>query len=141
MLTRPDFSHPGAFIYEIANKGTSYAMVGKSQPTCYRGKIILLVDERTQSAGEWACMTLQTAENVTVIGSQTAGADGNVTRTVLPGGYRINFSGLGIYYPDGRETQRRGIKLDIHSSYKISDIANGRDPLIEKALKYLNIKE
>lgn len=141
MLTRPDFSHLGAFIYEIANKGTSYAMVGKNQPTSYRGEIILLVDERTQSAGEWACMTLQTARNVTVIGSQTAGADGNVTRTILPGGYRINFSGLGIYYPDGRETQRTGIKVDIHSSYKISDIASGRDPLIEKALEYLSKKK
>ena len=138
MLTRPDFSQLGAFIYEIANKGTNYATVGKIQPTSYKGKIILLVDERTQSAGEWACMTLQTAENVIVIGSQTAGADGNVTRTVLPGGYRINFSGLGIYYPDGKETQRIGIKVDIPSTYKISDIATGRDPLIAKALEYLN---
>ncbi len=137
MLTRPDFSHLGAFIYEIANKGTSYATVGKNHSTSYRGKIILLVDERTQSAGEWACMTLQTAVNVTVIGSQTAGADGNVTRTVLPGGYRINFSGLGIYYPDGGETQRKGIKLDIRASYRISDIASGRDPLIEKAMEYI----
>lgn len=141
MITRPDFSNLGAFIYEIANTGTSYSTVGNNQATAYRGKIILLVDERTQSAAEWACMTLQTAKNVTVIGSQTAGADGNVTRTVLPGGYRINFSGLGIYYPDGRETQRIGIKVNIASSYKISDIATGHDPLVAKALKYLRKKE
>jgi len=141
MITRPDFSYLGAFIYETANKGTSYTTVGNNQATAYRGKIILLVDERTQSAAEWACMTLQTAENITVIGSQTAGADGNVTRTVLPGGYRINFSGLGIYYPDGNETQRIGIKVNIASSYKISDIATGHDPLVAKALKYLRKKK
>lgn len=137
-LTRPNFSLPGTFRYEIANKGTSYSQVGKSNPNFYKGKIILLVDNRTQSAAEWACMTLKTAAKVTVIGSQTAGADGNVTRTVLPGGYRINFSGLGIYYPDGSETQRIGIHVDIPVSYTINDMIDGTDPLLKRALKFIN---
>ncbi|KQC01284.1 S41 family peptidase [Pedobacter sp. Hv1] len=140
-LTRPDFSLPGTFIYEEANKGTTYAQVGKLNPDPYKGKIILLVDNRTQSAAEWACMTLKTAPNVTVIGSQTAGADGNVTRTVLPGGYRVNFSGLGIYYPDGRETQRVGIKVDIPVAYTVSDIVNKQDPLLKKALEFIEQKK
>lgn len=137
-LTRPNFSLPGTFRYEIANKGTSYSQVGKSNPNFYRGKIILLVDNRTQSAAEWACMTLKTAAHVTVIGNQTAGADGNVTRTVLPGGYRINFSGLGIYYPDGSETQRIGIHVDIPVSYTVNDMIDRTDPLLERALKFIN---
>ncbi|WP_379092353.1 S41 family peptidase [Pedobacter sp. UC225_65] len=127
-LTRPDFSLPGTFIYEVANKETAYAQVGKHNPNPYKGKIILLVDNRTQSAAEWACMTLKTADNVTVIGDQTAGADGNVTRTILPGGYRINFSGLGIYYPNGTETQRIGIKVDVPVTYTVLDIVNQQDP-------------
>lgn len=139
-LTRPDFKLPGTFIYEVANKGTAYAQIGKLNPNPYQGKIILLVDHRTQSAAEWACMTLQTAANVTVIGMQTAGADGNVTRTILPGGYRVNFSGLGIYYPDGRETQRIGIKVDIPVAYTISDIMHQRDPLLKKALAFIEQK-
>lgn len=140
-LTRPDFSLPGTFIYEVANKGTDYAQVGKLNPNPYKGKIILLVDNRTQSAAEWACMTLKTAANVTIIGSQTAGADGNVTRTILPGGYRINFSGLGIYYPDGTETQRVGIKVDIPVAYTISDIVNKQDSLLKKALEFIEQKK
>jgi len=138
-LTRPNFSLPGTFKFEIANKGTAYSQVGKSNPNFYQGKIILLVDSRTQSAAEWACMTLKTAENVTVIGSQTAGADGNVTRTVLPGGYRINFSGLGIYYPNGYETQRIGIHVDIPVSYTINDVINKTDPLLKRALEFINL--
>lgn len=139
-LTRPDFNMPGTFIYEIANKETAYAQVGKHNPNPYKGKIILLVDNRTQSAAEWACMTLKTAKNVTVIGDQTAGADGNVTRTILPGGYRINFSGLGMYYPDGTETQRIGIKVDIPVTYTILDIVNQQDPLLKRALEFIKLK-
>lgn len=139
-LARPNFDLPGTFKYEIANKGTSYSQVGKSNADYYKGKIILLVDNRTQSAAEWACMTLKTAKNVTVIGNQTAGADGNVTRTILPGGYRINFSGLGIYYPDGSETQRVGIHVDIPVAYTISDIVTKSDPLLKKALAFANSK-
>jgi carboxyl-terminal processing protease len=139
-LTRPNFKLPGTFIYETANKGTNYTQVGKLNPDYYKGKIILLVDNRTQSAAEWACMTLKTAKNVTVIGNQTAGADGNVTRTILPGGYRINFSGLGIYYPDGSETQRVGIHIDIPVAYTISDAITKSDPLLKKALAFANSK-
>ncbi|WP_344767695.1 S41 family peptidase [Pedobacter ginsengiterrae] len=140
-LTRPNFNLPGTFKYEVANKGTAYSEVGKLNPNFYKGKIILLVDSRTQSAAEWACMTLKTAANVTVIGNQTAGADGNVTRTVLPGGYRINFSGLGIYYPDGSETQRIGIHIDIPVSYTINDVINKTDPLLKTALEFINDKK
>lgn len=140
-LTRPDFKLPGTFIDEVANIGTTYAQVGKHNPNPYKGKIILLVDNRTQSAAEWACMTLKTAANVTVIGHQTAGADGNVTRTVLPGGYRINFSGLGIYYPDGTETQRVGIKVDIPVDYTVSDLMNKHDPILKKALEFAEQKK
>ena len=53
------------------------------------------------------------APNATVIGSTTAGADGNVSEIYLPGGIYTMISGIGIYYPDGGETQRIGIVPDI----------------------------
>ena len=49
-------------------------------------------------------MALRTAPDNKVIGSQTAGADGNITRFFLPGGITALFTGLGVYYPDGRPT-------------------------------------
>lgn len=136
--TGPDFRVPGMMIYKIANAGTDYDHVGKNNPNPYKGKVILLVDERTQSAAEWACMTLQTAPHVTVIGRQTAGADGNVTGITLLGGYQIFFSGLGIYYPDGTETQRTGIHIDIPVEYTIEDIINKNDPVLKRSLEYIN---
>jgi carboxyl-terminal processing protease len=134
--TSPDFSLPGMMKYKISNTGTGYERVGKDNKIAYQGKVILLVDERTQSAAEWACMALMTYDKVTVIGSQTAGADGNVTRTILPGGYRINFSGLGIYFPNGRGTQRTGIPIDIPVNYTVQDMVRKIDPVLNSALEF-----
>jgi len=136
----PNFTFPGMFNYKIANDNTNFSKVGKDNLNPYQGKVILLVDHRTQSAAEWACMTLMTAGKVTVIGSQTAGADGNVTRTILPGNYNINFSGLGIYFPDGTETQRIGIPIDIKVRYTINDMINNNDPALNRAIEFANQK-
>jgi hypothetical protein len=52
-------------------------------------------------------MAFRTAPAAVVMGSTTAGADGNVTNFFyLPGGIFTRFSGIGILYPDGKETQR-----------------------------------
>ena len=44
----------------------------------YKGKVIVLLNEDSISQSEWTAMCFQTAGNTTIIGSQTAGADGNV---------------------------------------------------------------
>ena len=51
--------------------------------------------------------------NNKVFGSTTAGADGNVSTIILPGKIRTMISGIGVYYPDGTETQRVGIVPDV----------------------------
>lgn len=103
----------------------------------YRGKIIILVNEITQSQAEYSCMVLQAAcKNVTIVGSQTAGADGDVTGILLPGGIRTAFSGHGIHYPDGRPTQGIGIVPDIKIKPTIKGIKAGRDEVLERAILF-----
>ncbi len=104
----------------------------------YKGKIIILCDRTTQSQAEYSIMMFQGAAKCTVIGNQTAGADGNVTEVTLPGGYSISFSGLGIYYPDGTPTQRRGIKIDIPVQPTIEGLLAGKDELLDRALQFVN---
>jgi len=79
-------------------------------------------------------MAFRAVPQSTVVGSTTAGADGNVTYFFLPGGMRTQFSGIGVYYPDGRETQRVGIVPDITVQPTIRGIAEGRDEVLEKAI-------
>lgn len=50
-------------------------------------------------------------------------------------------SGLGIFYPDGRQTQRVGIKIDYEIYPTIKGIMEGGDELMEKAIEMLNSKE
>ncbi len=103
----------------------------------YRGRVAILVDERTQSHAEFTVMALRTSPENKVIGSQTAGADGNITPFMLPGGVRTLFTGLGVYYPDGRQTQRIGIVPDIVIRPTLKGIREGRDEVLERALEYI----
>jgi len=56
---------------------------------------------------------------------------------VLPGNLRTAISGLGIYYPDGRETQRVGIVPDVEVKRTIKGLAECRDEVLEKAVQLI----
>ncbi|MEI7727478.1 MAG: S41 family peptidase, partial [Bacteroidota bacterium] len=103
----------------------------------YKGKVVLLVNELTISQSEYSCMMIQAATHTTTIGSQTAGADGDIATFTFPGGYQTCFSGHGIYYPDGRETQRIGIVPDIWVSQTINGVRERKDEILDRALQFL----
>jgi carboxyl-terminal processing protease len=104
----------------------------------YEGKVIVLINEETQSQAEFTCMALKTVPDVVFIGSQTAGADGNVSTITFPGGYKTNISGIGVFYPDGGETQRIGIVPDIVVKPTIAGVRSGKDEILERAIEYAN---
>ena len=95
------------------------------------------MDETTQSQAEYTTMAFQSAPNVTVIGSTTAAADGNVSPILLPGNIRTMISGIGVYYPDGTETQRIGVRIDEKMRPTIAGIKAGKDELMERAMAIL----
>jgi hypothetical protein len=100
--------------------------------------VVILVDETTQSQAEYTTMAFRTAPGAIVIGSTTAGADGNVSTIPLPGGLSSLFSGLGTFYPDNRPTQRIGIIPDIVVQPTIAGIRAGRDELLEEAMRQIS---
>lgn len=103
----------------------------------YKGKVVILVNETTQSNAEFVTMALRLAPRGMVIGSTTAGADGNVSYLTLPGGLNSLFTGIGVYYPNGEETQRVGIKPDIIVTPTVKGIRENRDEVLEKALSLI----
>ncbi len=82
-------------------------------------------------------MALRVAPKTKVIGSTTAAADGNVSEIILPGRIRTMISGIGVYYPDGTETQRIGIIPDVELHPTIRGIRAGKDELLEKAQDWI----
>lgn len=131
-FTNPDLSYPGVYHY------TAPYSCGKKNSNPYTGKVILLFNETSQSHAEFTLMALQTAPNVVSIGSQTAGADGNVSLITFPGNYKTYMTGIGVYYPDGRETQRIGIVPDIEIKPTIEGLKLKRDEVLEKAIEVIN---
>lgn len=83
-------------------------------------------------------MAFRAGANTSLIGSQTADDDGDVSIIALPGGLSTMISGNGVYYPDGRETQRIGIVPDIEVKPTIKGMREGRDELLEKAIEIIN---
>jgi len=103
----------------------------------YSGMVVILVDEVTQSEAEYTTMAFRAAPGALVIGSTTAGADGDISAILLPGGYSSYVSGLGVFYPDQRPTQRVGIIPNIVVTPTIEGIRAGRDELIEEAVRQI----
>ena len=103
----------------------------------YKGILVVIVNEKTISQAEYTAMAFRAGDNTVILGSQTAGADGNVSYINLPGGLQTMFSGIGVYYPDGGETQRIGIVPDIKVKPTIKGIREGRDELLEKAIEII----
>jgi len=112
--------------------------VGNKNPDYYKGKIVILVNETTQSQAEYTTMAFKAAPNVTVIGSTTAGADGNVSPFYLVGGIRTMISGIGVFYPDGTGTQRVGIVPDEVVKPTIEGIKKGKDEVLDRAIEIID---
>ncbi len=98
---------------------------------------MILVDETSVSQAEYTAMALRAAPGAIVVGSTTAGADGNVSAIPLPGGLNTMISGMGVFYPDHRPTQRIGIVPDVEAKPTIADIKTGRDEALEKAIRQI----
>lgn len=103
----------------------------------YKRNVVILMNEATQSHLETRVMSVRNGANVTVIGTNSIGANGNVTRLPLPGVITMQFTGLGVYTPEGGQTQRIGLSPDIYVNRTIAGIREGRDEFIEAAIQYL----
>jgi hypothetical protein len=131
-ISIPILNNPGEFEF------SKYVRIGTTEKNRYKGKVAILVNEISQSQAEYTAMALSASPNSVVIGSTTAGADGNVSKILLPGYLGTYISGLGIFYPDGKPTQRVGILPDIEVKPTIKGIREGRDELMEKAIEVIN---
>jgi len=132
---------PGSFIIsELQSSGSGLMkMVDPSANVkpLYNGKVIILMDERTQSQAEFTVMSLRNAPGAVVLGSPSVGADGDVVKIKLPGAISTYMTGLSIFYSDGVQTQRIGLEPDIFVTPTMEGLREGRDELMEKAISMI----
>lgn len=111
---------------------------GNGKPEVYKGKVVVLIDDKAISAAEHTCLLLESAADVTFIGTPTMGANGAITATVLPGNIEVSFTGEGIRHADGRQLQRLGIQPHVRAAPTIKGLIEGRDEVLEAAINYLD---
>lgn len=126
-ITIPDNTYPGTYYWNESEMGQ-----GTTKP--YKGKVLILMDENTRSHSEFTIMALEQYPEALKVGCQTAAADGNVAWIYLPGGIHTAFTTMGVFYPDGRPTQRVGMVPDIEVRPTIQGIREGRDEVLAAAL-------
>lgn len=100
----------------------------------YKGRVILLVDEMTQSNPEFQAMAFQSCPQTLTIGSPTSGANGSIV-WIPPPGQMTSFSGIGALYPDGTQPQTVGVRLDVEVLPTAEGLQAGRDEVLERALE------
>lgn len=112
--------------------------IGAVNDHYYKGKVVIMINEISQSQSEFTTMAFERAYNATVIGSNSAGADGSVSYFHLPGNIYTRITGSGVYYPDGGETQRIGIVPDVEIKPTIEGIRANKDEVLDKAIEIIN---
>ena len=128
---------PGSYIKESVDVNIS-----KFRSSYYYDKeIVILIDEHSQSAPEYSALFLSGAENVTLIGSNTAGATGYCLILPLPCGHGVMYTVQKSYTPGGEQLNRVGITPDIEVKPTIQGIKEGRDELKEAAVEFLKSKK
>jgi C-terminal processing protease CtpA/Prc len=104
----------------------------------YRGKTVMLIDERAISQSEHTGLFFEAANNTTFVGSPTMGANGDITTLTLPGDIVVSFSGHDVRHADGRQLQRVGLVPHIEARPTIKGIRDGRDEVLERARIFLS---
>ncbi|MGA8028346.1 MAG: S41 family peptidase [Bryobacteraceae bacterium] len=129
----PDLPHE-----DLLTSTASYFFVQKisqNDTWKYKGKTVMLIDERTMSQAEHTGLFLEAANKTEFIGTPSAGADGDVTNFVIPGGITISFSGNDVRHANGGKLQRLGLQPAVSVSPTIKGIREGRDEVLEKAIE------
>jgi C-terminal processing protease CtpA/Prc len=101
---------------------------------------VILIGHNTASAAEDFLIYADNQENMTKIGEPTFGSTGQPMIFNLPNGGIGRVCTKKDTYQDGREFVGYGIKPDIEIKTTLSDYMENKDPVLEKAVEYLNEK-
>jgi C-terminal processing protease CtpA/Prc len=110
-----------------------------SHRPAFRGPVVLLTSADSVSAAETFTMALLDRQpHVTRVGANTQGVFSDVLVRKLPNGWSFGLPNEVYLTRDGKAFDRVGVPPDIEVPIFLSeDLANGRDPALNKALELL----
>ncbi len=100
--------------------------------------VLFLTDENAISYSESVLGLVKYHRLGTIVGSNTAGSNGNALFLNLPGNFRVQYTGMRVIGPDGEPFQGKGIEPDVRVRPTIDGLQAGRDEVLERALELLD---
>jgi C-terminal processing protease CtpA/Prc len=100
-------------------------------------RIAFLTDGRAVSAAETLLSLVAEHKLAPIVGGPTAGSNGGVNVYVLPGGYRISWTGMKTLKLDGSRHHGVGILPTVAVHRTIKGLAAGRDEVLERAVELI----
>lgn len=99
-----------------------------------KGKVVFLTNGRAISYAESLMGIVEAYRLGEIVGSPTAGTNGNINPIALPGGYRVVWTGMRVLKHDGSRHHGVGILPTVPVSRTVKGIAEKRDEQLERAL-------
>lgn len=103
----------------------------------FHGRVVVLINEWTNSAGEMAAQFVKETKLGTVIGTQTRGNVLGATTFKVSKDYELYLPIFGWYSPAGRCNEGRGVQPDVEIDIDPERLASGDDSQMKKALEFL----
>ena len=103
----------------------------------FQGKVIVLTSPRTYSAAEDFAVAFDVMKRGTIMGEATGGSTGQPLMFSLPGGGSARVCTKNDTYPDGKAFIGVGVQAHVVVTPKLDDYRQGRDTVLEAAIKAL----
>lgn len=128
IITSPDFEN---VVFDTSN----WKISPKSPH--FSGKIVFLCNEEAGSATETCLDIVSHYQLGYLVGSNTVGVNGNMNCFQTPGGFHVCFTGMKVRKRDGSPLHLVGIKPDFICNQSINGVLQGKDDVLEFAIKLL----
>ncbi|MDE1160861.1 MAG: S41 family peptidase [Acidobacteriaceae bacterium] len=140
------FDHPVEMYTEVGRKSTKKRFSPTGHFGRYDGKLIVLIDAQSASASEAFARIIQLEHRGTVIGDRSAGElmeskyfEGKVGDSIFVS-FGTHITVDNIIMSDGHSIENAGVFPDELALPSAADIADGKDPVLAKALTEAGVK-
>jgi len=124
----------------ISGWDPSHDLIPVLQPHI-RGRVAFITGPGAISYAETILAVVERYRLGAIVGSATAGTNGNIAQISEPSGCYTNFTGLRVTKSDGSRFHLVGIKPTIPATSTLAGVLAGRDEVLEKALSHVRHRE
>ncbi len=118
---------------EVVEWDTSRWVIEPKGPK-FTKNIVHLIDRTAMSAAETYMGIIEYYKLGEIVGSTTAGTNGDINPFTLPGNYNVRWTGLKVLKHDGSQHHGVGIQPTIFCKPTVEGIRDGRDEVLEKGI-------